>query len=946
VVLALLVAFQVGHQLSLFGWYIEDAAISFSYARNLAWGEGSVTYPGGERVEGYSNPTWTLLMIFWEWVGVDGFASSKIMGWLFGAAAVPIAYLLVAEARGNRQDDDLPLVGAAAMAVSAQHAIWSTSGLENSIFNFFQALGMLLALREARLGGAPWSALAWLGLSLSRPEGVLYAAWAGFAAMVVALARDPRQGAIRTAQWLGLFFVPFGIYHAFHLWYFAWPFPNTYYAKLGSKEFKPWGWSVGGWKYVRDWSQAVWQGWFLPVYLVALPGLKGRRALLSVALVVATALLLAFPGPDLVNKLGFWPKPALPSWFDQARVLGLLAVALLAGVGTLGRPGAYARALSLGLFVVGTFFAVYSSGDWMKGFRWFSLNAIPMVVLFTVGVGELAELVAAALPRAKRWPLWAACAGLLVAFTVPNLQHTWSIAKKPETGPFGVRKRVNYYRYMMRRLHLERPTVLDVDMGAHMFWGEWDIVDIAGLVDPSMGHHWFEDPFVKEYFFQERLPELTHLHASWENKSRLSRHPEWDLNYVEIPGYPVGKNSLHVGNWVRRDLIVSKSWRGQPGRRVAFTDGLALEGVDFPAEKVPPGGTLYVEIGLSTRPRVEGEGFGVMLFLSDASGVRTSHWLPPGYDWLEPWQWKEGEQFFGRFSLPLPEDLPLGRYEVGVVLLDDTGAVAVPEGELPSGALADAPRFAQGEVRFAGLVEVVDAAAWASWRDGLREEVVSLAHADRCEEAAVAWERVRAAATRRFEWLAAARAEVGTPIAACVTRQAAAEADLYTKAEILARARRWDHWEPTTRAAAREVAVALEAEGAAAWERAEALEAEARAARALAETFVEGEPGAGIAKTEAIAQAEKAEKAALAEWEIAFQRYNLAVKADTTRAWARRYAEESRDKRHKIDKASKAQEAALRKKRADDARIRHQKAVEERKKRLKDPAAAPTVPLP
>ena len=38
-------------------FYIEDAGISFAYARNLVEGDGLATYAGGPRVEGYSNPT-------------------------------------------------------------------------------------------------------------------------------------------------------------------------------------------------------------------------------------------------------------------------------------------------------------------------------------------------------------------------------------------------------------------------------------------------------------------------------------------------------------------------------------------------------------------------------------------------------------------------------------------------------------------------------------------------------------------------------------------------------------------------------------------------------------------------------------------------------------------------------------------------------------------------
>ena len=39
------------NKFNLWEWYIEDAAISFTYAKNLAEGNGLVVFPGGERVD-------------------------------------------------------------------------------------------------------------------------------------------------------------------------------------------------------------------------------------------------------------------------------------------------------------------------------------------------------------------------------------------------------------------------------------------------------------------------------------------------------------------------------------------------------------------------------------------------------------------------------------------------------------------------------------------------------------------------------------------------------------------------------------------------------------------------------------------------------------------------------------------------------------------------------
>ncbi len=47
----------------MFGaWQIDDAGISFAYARNLALGHGLVAQPGVIPVEGYSNPLWVFLL--------------------------------------------------------------------------------------------------------------------------------------------------------------------------------------------------------------------------------------------------------------------------------------------------------------------------------------------------------------------------------------------------------------------------------------------------------------------------------------------------------------------------------------------------------------------------------------------------------------------------------------------------------------------------------------------------------------------------------------------------------------------------------------------------------------------------------------------------------------------------------------------------------------------
>jgi hypothetical protein len=119
-------------------FYIEDAGISFAYAQNLVDGEGLATYPGGERVEGYSNPTWTFLIAFFYALGFPAFTTSKVLGWVFGVATLPLVWALARRALPARAEspihrDTLALIAPILVAFNVQFVVWNAAGLENSL---------------------------------------------------------------------------------------------------------------------------------------------------------------------------------------------------------------------------------------------------------------------------------------------------------------------------------------------------------------------------------------------------------------------------------------------------------------------------------------------------------------------------------------------------------------------------------------------------------------------------------------------------------------------------------------------------------------------------------------------------------------------------------------------------------------------------------------------
>ncbi|MCO4744741.1 MAG: hypothetical protein KC912_08130 [Proteobacteria bacterium] len=930
VLLFLLMVTTVVHNLIFVYWYIEDAAISFSYAKHFAEGEGFVTYPGGELVEGFSDPLWVYLMVIWEFFGVSGFTSSKIMGCVFGALTVPVAYWLANEALEAKPDkpSHWALIAPAYLAGSAQFAIWNASGLENSLFNFLLAMGMWRTIVETRSDKWPTSAAWFLALSITRPEGILYAAFGGFWAMVLSL--KAHRSVVHTVKWLVTFFVPFTVYQVLRFSYFAWPFPNTYYAKLGSKEFMPFAWNARGWKYIRDWSHLLWHGYLIPVYLYGLLGRK-RGVHLTLAGVLVIFMALQLPGPHWVK--GFWPwtEWVAPAMWHENRVYMLLMLGLLLPLRALGGEGWRVRVLCWAMAFISLFFTLWSGGDWMKGFRWMSLLTVPSAVLFAAGSREIGPLLGAALA-----PVWVPAVtgmrvlarrgklnreqlrkgivgmgvlGLLICIAGPNIAHSNWFAKKPETGPFSVQKRVNYVNWVERRLHLEhRPTTFDVDMGANMYWSGNKIADVAGLVDVSMGHHNYEPEFMKEYLFEDIRPEFVHSHGGWASRSRVQTYPQWKEQYFELPGYPTGKRGLHIGNWVRKDLFLEKGdWPAHTTRHANYDHGIRVTGLENP---VPAGQGmhLYLELGvaLDKLPQVRGKEWEARITAFITNGNELHSWsLPIGYDWYRPSDFQPDETFRGRFSLKLPKRLAPGDWDLGWVVTGPDGTAVAPvetgEALMHAGTEGFVPQLATTEVRIGGAVTILAEDQALAEAEATYQSALAKSQAGDCPAAEALWHEMRLRTTRRDAFFQDREATYKTTLAQCHVDAAAATEDEAEKTRLLIAAKEADHH----------------------------LDGYRRAATRHGENLYQ-------AGHTALAEG---------EWALAQQLFTDSVLVDPKRSFSRRYAEAARDLKLGIDPLTvqkKKDEAAAD---AETRRLRREKLAEDRKVRreklgLETPEAA------
>lgn len=294
---------------------LDDSYISFRYARNLAQGEGLVFNPG-ERVEGYTNFLWTVLLAAAIRAGADPVLASEVLA---AAAAVGALVLLALLGRrlvrgpGKAVPVLLPPLLFAGLGAEARHVV---SGMETLLFTFLVLAAF--ACLEWRRPGAFAAGLVFGLAALTRPEGVLYAGLAALG-LAVAPARPPDDGAaprashrLREPLLLAAGVSTFTLPHlAWRLAYYGHPVPNTFYAKVAGPHLL---------RLERGAESLVKLVGDLPVWpvlvlaLFALPAVRARRFwAFAVAVVVATWAYFVAVGGDFLFFFGArLLLPALP----------------------------------------------------------------------------------------------------------------------------------------------------------------------------------------------------------------------------------------------------------------------------------------------------------------------------------------------------------------------------------------------------------------------------------------------------------------------------------------------------------------------------------------------------------------------------------------------------------------------------------------------------------
>jgi hypothetical protein len=208
----------------------DDAMVSMRYAQNLAAGHGLVWNPGGEAVEGFTNPLWVLFMAGCHLLPLP---PSKICilvqlaGILFGLGTILAVSAIVRILRPGSQHG--PFVSALFTACYYPLVFWNLSGMEVGLVAFLNAIGTVFALRALQDGRPPLGGFLVFGIATwVRPDALvlLLVFWGYF--MIVQPERRTANALVGALALL-LFL---GIQTASRWFYFGEFLPNTYYLKM------------------------------------------------------------------------------------------------------------------------------------------------------------------------------------------------------------------------------------------------------------------------------------------------------------------------------------------------------------------------------------------------------------------------------------------------------------------------------------------------------------------------------------------------------------------------------------------------------------------------------------------------------------------------------------------------------------------------------------------
>jgi hypothetical protein len=616
---------------------VDDAYITFRYARNLINGVGFV-YNAGERVLGTTTPAYTLLLALSALIG--GFTDFPKLALVLNAGCDALTFCLLlqlgARLSGNR---GVGLIAALLFTLDARLLDFSTGGMESS-FNLLAIVATLTLFFHGRYSLAALAA----GLAvLIRPDGATLAA-ALFAALGLPVLRRPARWPWREAALFLAVVLPWLL---FAFAYFGQPIPQSVLAK-----------SV--------------------VYRMP-DDLAAFRAFL-----VQLRTVFAFSLPPLND-----PEPVWRQMLQALLPLGLC------GLGLFAAQRRHSRAWMLGVYIV-LFIAFFSVGNplWLG---WYEIPLLPLyqllILLAADWVGERVGASRAQSPISKlQLSLFAA-----LLLSMPQLSRLnalpWEQAERPRfvvNSSFNKEREADYVTLAQMLAPAARAgrQVAIPEIGAFGYWYPGKIFDTTGLVTPAI-HKYFPIPpeipvglyTVPRRMILDEQPDLFITFDSFIAEDLRPDAPDFLALYTPTIGL-VSRATWPVQRLVvyrRRDLPLEAdlpAW--MTPLPVSFDgDRLRLEGYRAEFGQTPEYRYLEVTLVWRNGPQALERDYLVQADLLDADGQTVFQILNfPGEALFPTRDWRPGQILIDRYPLKLPNP-GAGPYSVRITLLDEATGAAV-----------------------------------------------------------------------------------------------------------------------------------------------------------------------------------------------------------------------------------------------------------------------------
>ncbi len=412
---------------------VDDAYISFQYAKHWALGDGLV-FNQGQRVEGYTNFLWVALLtpLYWitEALAIDFTASVILLNVTIAVINLGLLYAVAQKVLSR----DWIATSAVLILCGLDNAYlgYAMSGLENHLLIALALTGVHVWLSRQRHRAVVLGIVLAL-VTMTRPDGGLLfgafvAAVGGGALLPDRWRRDQtrkvllQQAATAAAVWTL-------VYGAYFLWratyYGAW-LPNTFYLKVGDTFAA----IPRGLEYTRSFTE---DRFYLPLIALA---------------------------------AGMWLKVPVIRWL-------LLYIVLHSA------------------------YVIYVGGDFYSGHRFYVVLLPFIYLLVGTGLKRLRDVVQTTRPwcwAARRTAVAATAVGLSVAALANGFYHF--AVRGFERGPY-TREILawaetvdNNVRYMKWLGQVAPPgsTILLGDIGSAGFFTGLPVVDVYGITDPQVAH--------------------------------------------------------------------------------------------------------------------------------------------------------------------------------------------------------------------------------------------------------------------------------------------------------------------------------------------------------------------------------------------------------------------------------------------------------------------------